>query len=261
MISVTTALRTAALAFGVMMPAAAFAELTNTTLVGAGVRSRPAYDGSDSQRTEPVPVLRYLGETWFVRSTQGPLEGGVRWELTTGLHAGAQLAYEPERRASESAFLIQHNVATIGRGASLGLHLEWDAVFGTVPVTLLMRLRRHTDADFGAAADVRLSAGVFKSGPVSAGVFTQATRADTKATRSRYGITPQQSATTGLPVFGAGSGWLSASGGLIWSVDMSRDWAVVGSVEGRRLLGDAAGSPLAERASNHYLSVGIAHRY
>ena len=258
---VNTALRTATLALSATMPATVFAELTDTTLIGAGVRSRPAYDGSDSQRTQPVPVLRYLGEPWFVRSTQGPLEGGVRWKLTPGLHVGAQLAYEPGRRASESAFLLAHNVATIGRGASVGLHLEWDPVFGPVPVTLLTRLRRHTDADLGTEADLRLSVGVFKSGPVSAGVFTQATWADAKASRSRYGITPQQSASTGLPSFGAGSGWLSASGGLIWSVGMSRDWVVVGSMEGRRLVGDAAHSPLAERTSNHYLSVGIAHYY
>lgn len=255
------ALRTAVLAFGVIVPAATYAELTNTTLVGAGVRSRPAYDGSDSQRTELVPVVRYFGQTWFVRSTQGPLEGGVRLELTPGLHAGAQLAYEPGRRRSESSFLINHGVATIGRGASVGLHLEWDHVFGPVPVTLLTRVRRHTDADLGTEADIRLSVGVFKSGAVSAGLFTQATWADAKSTRSHYGITPQQSANTGLPVFGAGSGWLSASGGLLWSVDMSRDWVVVGSLEGRHLQGDAAQSPLAERVSNHYLSVGIAHRY
>ena len=261
LISLNTAFLTATLAFAVTLPPAAYAELTNTTLVGAGVRSRPAYDGSDSQRTEPVPVLRYLGEPWFVRSTQGPLEGGVRWEMAPGLHAGAQLAYEPGRPASESGFLVDHNVATIGRGASVGLHLEWDQVVGPMPVSLLTRLRRHTDADLGTEADLRLSVGMFKSGPVSAGLFTQATWADAKATHTRYGITPQQSATTGLPAFSAGSGWLSASGGMLWSVDMSHDWVVVGSVEGRRLLGDAGHSPLAERASNHYLSVGIARRY
>jgi len=152
-------------------------------------------------------------------------------------------------------------VATIGRGASVGLHLEWDHAFGPVPVTLLTRVRRHTDADLGTEADVRLSVGVFKSGPVSAGVFTQATWADAKATGARYGITAQQATTTGLPGFAAKSGWLSASGGLLWSVDVSHDWVVVGSVEGRRLRGDAARSPLAERGSNHYLSVGVAHRY
>jgi len=256
-----TALGKVALALMMSIAATAHAELTNGTLVGAGLRSRPAYDGSDSQKLEPVPVLRYLGEPWFVRSTQGPLEGGVRFELAPGLHAGAQLAYEPGRSASESDFLVRHNVASIGRGASVGLQFEWDRVFGPMPVTLLMRVRRHTDADLGTQADLRLSAGVFHSGALSAGVFTQAIWANATATRARYAVTPQQSAGTGLATFDAGSGWLSASAGLIGSIDMGSDWTVVGSFEGRRLLGDAVHSPLVERRTNRYLSLGIARRF
>ena len=255
------ALGTLALALSMTIAATAHAELTNDTLVGAGVRSRPAYDGSDSQKLEAVPVLRYFGEPWFVRSTQGPLEGGVRFELGPGLHAGAQVAYEPGRSPSESDFLASHGVSAIRRGASVGLQFEWDQKFGPMPVTLLTRVRRHTDADLGTQADVRLSAGVFHGGPVSAGVFTQAIWADAHATRARYAITPQQSADTGLATFDAGSGWMSASAGLIGSIDLSHDWIVVGSFEGRRLLGDAARSPLAERRTNHYLSVGLARRF
>lgn len=256
-----TALGKVALALSICIAATAHAELTDATLVGVGARSRPAYDGSDSQKLEAVPVLRYLGEPWFVRSTQGPLEGGVRFELAPGLHAGAQLAYEPGRSASESDFLARHNVPSIRRGASVGVQFEWDHVFGPMPVTLLTRVRRHTDAELGTQADLRLSAGVFHGGAVSAGVFTQAIWANANATRARYAITPRQSADTGLATFDAGSGWLSASAGLIGSVDMSRDWIVVGSFEGRRLLGDAAHSPLAERRTNHYLSLGIARRF
>jgi outer membrane scaffolding protein for murein synthesis (MipA/OmpV family) len=63
-----------------------------------------------------------------------------------------------------------------------------------------------------------------------------------------------------LPEFSAGSGWLFAGFGLLWSVDLSRDWTVVGSMESRNLRGDAARSPLAERTSNYYASAGIAYR-
>ena len=254
-------IRVATFVFAVIMPLAAFAELTNDSLLGPGLRSRPAYDGSDSQRTELVPVVRYLGQPWFARSTQGVVEGGVRMEFAPGLHAGAQLTYESGRKTSESDFLKSHNVADIDRGASVGLHLEWDHKFGPVPITLLARTRQHTDSDLGAQADLRLSAGVYHSGRVSAGVFTQATWANAKSAGAFYGITPQQSAATGLPVFGAGSGLVFASVGLLWSVDLSRDWIVVGSMETRRLQGNAAQSPLAERASNYYMSAGIAYHF
>ncbi len=254
-------IRIATFAFGLIMPLAAYAELTNDSLLGPGLRWRPAYDGSATQRIEVVPVVRYFGRPWFARSTQGVAEGGVRMALAPGLHAGAQLAYEPGRRTSDSDFLKSRNVEDINRGASVGLHLEWDHKFGPMPITLLARARQHNDSDLGAQADLRLSAGVYRSGRVSAGVFTQATWANAKSAGAIYGITPQQSAATGLPAFGAGSGWLFGSVGLLWSVDLSREWIVVGSMEARRLQGDAAQSPLVERTSNYYMSAGIAYHF
>lgn len=254
-------IRSVTFAFGLIVPLAAYAELSNESLLGPGLRLKPEYDGSASQHVEFVPVIRYFGQPWFARSTQGVLEGGVRMELAPGLNAGAQLAYEPGRKTSESDFLKKHSVSNVDHGASVGVHLEWDHKFGPLPITLLARARQHTDSDRGAQEDLRLSAGVYRSGRVAAGVFTQATWANAKSAGSFYDITPQQSAITGLPVFRAGSGLLFASLGLLWSVDLSRDWIVVGSMESRRLYGDAAHSPLAERGSNYYASAGLAYRF
>jgi len=96
---------------------------------------------------------------------------------------------------------------------------------------------------------------------VSAGVFVQGTWADSKSNQSFYGITPGQSAVTGLPAYSAGSGPLYTSAGLLWGVDLSREWIVAGNLEARRLRGDAARSPLAERTSNHYASASLAYRF
>jgi outer membrane scaffolding protein for murein synthesis (MipA/OmpV family) len=251
----------AALACGLGLPLHTLAELSNDSLIGPGLRSRPVYEGSASQRTELVPVIRYFGQPWFVRSTQGVLEGGVRMALAPGLHAGAQLAYESGRRASESDFLRDHGVFDIKRGASVGAQLEWDHKIGPAPVTLLARVRQNTDSDLGAQADLRLSVGVFQRGPVAAGVFTQAIWANKKSTGAYYGVTPAQSAATGLPAYEAGSGLLSGSLGLLWSVDLARSWVVVGSMEARHLYGDARRSPLAQRDTNYYASAGLAYRF
>jgi outer membrane scaffolding protein for murein synthesis (MipA/OmpV family) len=248
-------------ALAAMLPWSAFAELSNDSMVGPGLRSRPAYDGSQSQSLELVPVIRHFGQSWFVRSTQGVLETGVRTELVPGLHIGAQLAYEAGRKVSDSEFLQSHQSGNISSGASVGLHVEWDQVLGPAPVTLLARVRQNVDTERGAQADLRLSIGVFHGGPVSAGVFTQATWADAKSTRALYGIGPQQAAITGLPGFQPGGGLLYSSFGLLWSVDLNPKWVVVGNLERRRLSGDVAHSPLVERSSNGYVSAGIAYRY
>jgi MipA family protein len=258
---IPASIRSVTFTFCLLVPLAAFAELSNEALLGPGLRLRPAYDGSASQRTELVPVVRYFGQPWFARSTQGVLEGGVRMEIAPGLHAGAQLAYEPGRVTRESEFLKNHSISGVDGGASVGVHLEWDHQLGPMPITVLARARQHTDSDRGAQIDFRLSAGIYRSGRVAAGVFAQATGANKRSAGSFYDVTPQQSAVTGLPAFRAGSGWLFASLGLLWSVDLSRDWVVVGSMEARRLQGDAAGSPLVERRSNYYASAGLAYRF
>jgi outer membrane protein len=230
-------------------------------MIGPGLRSSPAYDGSGSQRTELVPVVRHFGEHWFVRSTQGVLEGGARVELAPGLHAAAQLAYEPGRKAGDSPFLRAHAVPDIGRGASLGLQMEWDHAFGPVPVTALGRVRKSTESNRGTQADMRVSAGVLKAGPLSAGVFAQGTWGDSKAANTVYGVSPALAASSGLAPYQAGSGLLFTSMGVLASFDLGPQWVLVGSVESRRLRGDAAQSPLAERTSNHYVSVGAAYRF
>jgi len=232
-----------------IVPVGAFAQnaLPDYAWIGAGARTRPAYDGSAAQRIDLIPTVRYYAKSWFARTTQGILEGGARMELARDLIIGAQLAYEGGRLASESDFLRSNNVPDIKPGASVGLHVEWDQKLGPVPVTLLARGRHFIDSDRGAQADVRLTTGVYASGTITAAVFIQGTWADSKSNQSFYGI--------------AGSGPLFATGGLLWGVDLSREWIVVGNLEARRLHGDAARSPLAERRSNHYASASLAYRF
>ena len=247
-------------ALAALVSLAAYAEVSNDAMIGPGLRVRPAYDGADSHRTELVPVIRYFGDLLFVRSTQGVLEGGLRTEVAPGLHLGAQLAYESGRRASESDFLARHNLPDIKRGGSFGLQAEWDHKFGPMPVTLLARARKDFDSALGMQADFRASAGVFQSGPFAAGVFAQAIWANAKSAQAYYGITPAQALTTGLPAYQPGSGLANTSVGLLWSVDLGPKWLAVGSLESRHLRGDAAHSPLAQRATNGYVSAGIAYR-
>jgi outer membrane protein len=219
----------------------------NPTLIGAGVRSRPAYDGSASQRTDIIPVLRYYGRPWFARTSQGILEAGVRNELAPDFWAGAQIAYEPGRKRSESPLLQARDAPDLSVGASAGLHVEWDRRFGPMPVTFLIRARQHLDRDRGGQADFRVTAGVYSRGAFQAGVFGQATWGTENALRSMYGSTK-----TGL---------LFSSFGVLGSYDVSRHWVAVASFELRTLHDEAAGSPLTERTSNHYAAAGLAYRF
>src|SRR2546430_119485 len=112
------------LALALLAPLAAFAQQSappsDSNFIGPAVRSRPAYDGSKSQRADLVPLLEYDQRILFARTTQGVLEGGAHTKLGSGFTVGAQLAYEEGRKASESGFLRDNGVPDLNVGASCG---------------------------------------------------------------------------------------------------------------------------------------------
>lgn len=246
-----------------LLPLASMAEdwRKDEKLVGAGLWIRPAYQGADSMRTDPIPQLRLYGEHWFARTTQGLLEGGYRVALSSSFTAGAQITYEPGRRTKDSAFLIDRNVATLDPGAAAGLHLEWDEKLGPAPVSALLRWRQHLDFDQGAKVDARFTVGVLATERIRAGVFTQVTWASEKSNQTYFGITPAESAATGLPAYSAGAGLRYWSLGLLGAYDFSRHWVALLSVEYNRLLSDARDSPYTQDANNIYISVGLTYRF
>ena len=233
-----------------------------STLLGAGLWSRPAYDGADnSQVTALIPVVRHYGPTWFARTTFGVLEGGARTELLSGLTVGAQLAYEGGRDKAESAFLAAHKLNNLPVSLSWGVHLEYEKNIGPMPIIALLRYRQDVDGNRGAQTDLRLTAGLFSGGGLNAGVFAQTTWADAKATQYYYGISQQQALSSGLAAYQAQGGALFNSEGLLWSYDLTPKWMLLGSFELRQLRGDALASPLVQVSTSHYASLGLAYQF
>jgi outer membrane scaffolding protein for murein synthesis (MipA/OmpV family) len=204
------------------------------TLLGAGVRTRPEFDGSKDRTVDIIPVVRFYGQPWFARTTQGILEGGARWNAARGFDVGVQLAYEQGPRDKDP-------------GASGGVHAEWDTQLGRVPLNLLVRVRQHLDADRGNAADFRATAGVYGAHGIQAGVFGQVTVASEKHFRAYYGV--------------GDSGLLFTSLGLLGSYELTQRWMLVGSTEVRRLSDDAARSPFVSRRTGWYASLGLGYKF
>lgn len=232
-----------------------------STFIGAGIWSRPAYTGADSNRTTLIPELRYYGKPWFVRTTFGVLEGGMRYQALSGLTLGAQVAYEGNRNSDESAFLSAHNLPSLNPSLSLGFHAELVKKLGPMPVAALLRYRQDIDNNRGAQTDLRLEAGIFSGGGLNAGIFLQSTLADKKSNNYYYGISTQQSVSSSLSAFDAQSGEMFSAYGLFFSYDLNPEWIVLGNVESRQVQGAVNDSPLVQQSSNAYLSLGLAYQF
>ena len=223
------------LAILLFLPAAASA-FDPGTYLGAGVRSRPEYDGASEQKLQLIPLVRYYGPILFARTTQGVLEGGARAELVKGLFAGVQLAYEEE-----------NDRTGLDPGASYGVHMEWDTHIGPAPINLLARTRFHFDSDNGGQTDLRASVGVYGSERLGVGVFGQATWGSSDWVRAYYG---------------AGDGGLLYTAlGVEGMYELGRHWLIIASAHARFLQGDAASSPITEERTNYFASVGVAYRF
>ncbi|HWH49632.1 MAG TPA: MipA/OmpV family protein [Burkholderiales bacterium] len=229
--------------------------------VGIGARVRPAYEGADSQRGDAIPYVRLYGDHWFARTTQGILEGGVRSNPFGRVVFGVQLAYEEGRIAEESAFLQAHNFEDIDPSVSFGLHAETDWKIGPMPLNALARFRLDADSERGSHVDLRLTAGVFSRWSVKAGIFGQLTWSDEEATQTSFGLTPQQSIRTGLPVYSAGAGLRNITMGILGTVDLSKHWLILWGLNARRLEGDARNSPIVQEDTNWFANGGLAYRF
>jgi outer membrane protein len=229
--------------------------------IGIGLRLRPAYEGADGSRADVIPYVRLYGEHFFARTTQGILEGGWRTQPFGGVVFGAQLAYEEGRITGDSAFLQEHNFEDLDPSGSAGLHAEGDWKIGAMPLNALLRYRHDVDADNGAQADLRVTAGILDWHGIRAGVFGQLTWSDDKSTQRYFGITPGQSATTGLPAYSAGSGMRRIEVGVLGDIDISEHWIGLWGLNIRRLQGDAKDSPLVLDKTNLYANAGVAYRF
>jgi outer membrane scaffolding protein for murein synthesis (MipA/OmpV family) len=221
------------------VPLLAQAQQEDYKLLGASVRTRPDYDGSASRTVDLTPIVRYYGRPLFARTTQGMFEGGARMYYGS-TQAGVQIAYEAGR---DEAF----GLPKVSVGASYGVHVENDFKIGPVPGDVLLRLRKHFDSDRGWQADLRANLGVYGEHGTLAGIFAQATWASAKSMQSFYGIDD--------------SGLLFASLGAYVSHDIGKTWLLLASAEVRRLSNDAMASPIVEKRTGTYATLGGAYRF
>jgi len=223
-----------AILFAVLLLPLAAAADDDYTLIGLGVRTRPEFDGSNHRVIDVVPYLRYYGKPWFVRTTQGILEGGARANIGQEFYAGVQLAYEAGPRDGNP-------------GASLGASLERDVKLGPVPFFFVGRVRQHLQTDHGSQADLRVTMGIYGKDRVQAGIYGQATWASSKFTQAYYGIDEP--------------GLLYTALGFLGSYDLSNSWSLVGGVDARWLSSAMMRSPFVERRTGYYANAGIGYRF
>ncbi|MBS4047697.1 MAG: MipA/OmpV family protein [Alphaproteobacteria bacterium] len=228
--------------------------------IGAGALYQPEYEGSDDYEVSPLPLLMInYRDLVFLRGTtlganvftwQGP-------RPSDKLQVGPLVRYQFGRDEDDSDDL--RGMGDIDAAVELGGFLTYGIGPWTAGVTLFQDVSDSHDgftAKFAAGHRHSFTPKLRLRSEVST------TWADENYTQTYFGVTAAQSARSGMRAYTAESGIKDIGLTLDLDYSLTEHWIVSGRLGYKRLLGDAADSPLVEdRGSANQLSTGVTLSY
>jgi outer membrane scaffolding protein for murein synthesis (MipA/OmpV family) len=229
--------------------------------IGLALRWQPVVEGTSKTGFDVVPLLDLSRDRWFVRNTRGATEAGALLLRGESARVGVVLAYEAGRRASDVDSLSSRGVPDRSDGVSYGPFLEWVGSIGPAPVSTVLRLRLHGDADRGSQVDLRVTMGLAQTQRLRLGGFAQLTWADALSMDASFGVDQGLAAGPGLRPYRAGAGLRQASAGLLGTWRLTPTWGLAGLVEARALGSSPVGSPLVTRRVGGAAVFGVTYAF
>ena len=224
-------------------------------VVGPGVSEQPTFMGSNRYRTEPSAIIdiRYKDE-FFVSDGEG-----IGWNILSGpgYRAGIAVGYDIGRNTHDDPRVRDlPNIAFAPEPKVF-------AQYFLFPVVLTADLKKGIGGNNGIQGDV----GAYIPLPLKADkswllfVGPSLTMADGRYMNSYFGVSEFSSTQSGLRQFTANGGFTDAGIGASTLYLMGAHWLVEGDFGWRRLLGDAARSPITETKNQMAADVNIGYRF
>lgn len=214
--------------------------------LGAGAIVAPAYEGSDRYKVSPFPFIQgNYRDRVFVT---GPILGANLISTTLGggkLQIGPLARYDFGRDEDDDDAL--RGLGNIDGGLDLGGF----ARYAHGPWSLgLSAYQNVTKSENGLTAEAEGAYSTQLVGKLRGTVSLAATWADRDYMQTHFGISGQQSRNSGYAPFTAGAGFKDASATLGLTYPLGQHWMLYGQLRYKRLLGDAADSPIVSQAGS-----------
>lgn len=229
--------------------------------LGAGASYQPDYEGSDDYEVAPIPLLmvNYRDLVFFRGMTlganaftlQGPREGDK-------LQLGPLLRYQKGRDQDDNDAL--RGLGDIDAGAELGAFIT----YRTGPWSTGLTIFRDVSDAYDGGMTAKVTGGYMHqfSPKLRARSELFATWADDNYTETFFGITALQAQRSGLRQYKAEGGVKDVGLSLDLDYSFTEHWGITGRLGYKRLLGDAADSPLVEdKGSADQFSTGLTLSY
>lgn len=229
--------------------------------IGLGVGVRPAYEGANDKKTRPMPNINlFYGDTFFLT---GMTAGANLWKHTAAqgvaITAGPLLALRHGRDQDDNGALS--GLGDIDPALDAGGFVRFRKQGWRASVDVRQNL---TNTDQGATVNFTAGYGM----PLGSGLRLRAnldtTWASSDYMKTFFGIDALQSAQSGITQYEAGSGFKHAGASLMADYSINREWAGFASLRYKRLLGDAADSPIVASLGDRdqvSASIGVKYRF
>ncbi len=236
-----------------------------SVMVGAGSLISPTYEGDDDYRISVLPNVQVsYGDVFFASVQEGV---GYRIINTDALRAGpiARIRFSRDEDGDQP-FAVSGDdtndlvgLGDVGTSIELGGFVDYELG----DITLSAEVRQAASGHEGLVADIgaRWSGRSMAFGPpVIWSIGPRVRLVDETFNAAYFGVTPTQSASSGLPVYNADGGLHSYGLGAtaILPLDSDGRWTAVGFAGYDRLMDDAADSPLVQlRGDEGQATIGL----
>lgn len=242
---------------GVVFCGAGAAQAQSTNFIGLGVGVVPVYEGSSSYRALPVPLFNYHSGHFFITPRMGLPAMGLKTSLAPDLDAGVFVGMSLGRKADDSD--RTKGLDDIKFHGAYGAYVEWRPG----RYSLGAGYKQAARSGYGGTLELRASYAALKTDDHTVQVGVRTEWANQDAMQTWYGVTSSQAARSraGLSTYSPSAGFKSAALFTTWSYRITPTWSTVSTIGVSTLLGDARDSPLAERKTNVFGSVGVTYRF
>lgn len=232
-------------------------------MVGGGIGSTTQYAGGNERTLGVLPGLRYTTEGGKLLEWYGPYAqfnfGGL-----TGWQYGPAVQLRLGRNNVDDPVVARiHEIdTTVEAGGFFGY--EYIAP-GAIPYRLRGSINVVTNAGIQYGG-VRVAAnGSFwmpASRRIFLGIGLGATWVSSSFNQTYFGVTPADSAASGLPVYSPGGGLEQYTGWLAAIYQIDKHWFAGAMVYMQRITGDAADSPIvSQRGTRNQITYGAGIAY
>lgn len=229
------------------------------TAVRAGfvALNAPRYQGADTQKTSLVPGI-------FFQSSNGifadPFNGvGYVFEPAGNLIYGVRANIDTGRSVEDAL----PGFEKIKLGLNPGVFANYTV---NEQLTLKSALRTGLgDGGSGSGRGSLLNLGatykLYNANFVSVNLNASVKYGDSSYMQSYFGVTPAQSAASGLAAYKPAAGFAMAQLSLTGGFPISREIYIISSLSMQRLTGDAANSPIAKKKTQPSAFVGAVYSF